>query len=88
MVMSKLASLTWDFGGTESENIKDFEGLDPWQDWKGSMSHCKLTTPSMLKKKKGIRCVLTMCVYVCVQETLALLFTVISDEPAVFLMEV
>ena len=29
-----------------------------------------------------------MCVYVCEQETLALLFTVISDEPAVFLMEV
>lgn len=49
-MMSKLASLTWDFGGTESENIKDFEGLEPWQDWKGSMSHCKLTTPSMLKK--------------------------------------
>ena len=52
MVMSKLASLTWDFGGTESKNIKDFEGLEPWQDWKGSMLHCKLTTTSMLKKKK------------------------------------
>lgn len=85
--MSKLASLTWDFGGTESESIKDFEGLEPWQDWKGSMLHCKLTTTSMLKKKSR-KCVLMMCVYVCLQETLALLFTVRSDEPTVFLMEV
>ena len=59
-----MASLTWDFGGTESENIKDFEGLEPWQDWKGSMSHCKLTTPSMLKKNR--RCILIVCVCVCV----------------------
>ena len=66
MVMSKLASLTWDFGGTESENIKDFEGLDPWQDWKGSMSHCKLTTPSMLKKKKRYKMrINNVCICVC-----------------------
>ena len=78
-----MAYLTWDFGGTESENIKDFEGLEPWQDWKGSVSHCKLTATSMLKKNR--RCVLIVCV--CVQETVVLLFTVRSDEPTVFLMD-